>query len=240
MYLLDWSFDSPKENLACDEALLEACEAGELEGEVLRFWESSKYFVVLGYTGKVAQEADVATCKTLDFPILRRSSGGGTVLQGPGCLNYSLILKIEGFEVSGITQTNCYVMRRNARALTKVLNTPVEVRGYSDLAIVNKKFSGNAQRRKQKYLLFHGTLLLDFDLSLIEKVLLLPPKQPEYRAQRSHLDFLMNLNVPADCIENALREEWQANEVLGALPQERMLQLINEKYARDEWNYRFT
>src|SRR5690606_16523685 len=131
---------------------------------------------------------------------------------------------------------NCFVMKRNAAALSRVLGAPVELQGYTDLTLHGKKFSGNAQRRKQKYLLFHGTFLLNFDLPLIERVLRLPPKQPEYRAARSHLDFLTNLSAAADAIKETLCKEWSATEVLRSAPRERMSRLISEKYSRDTWN----
>src|SRR5258708_4722571 len=93
MYFCDLTFPSPEENLACDEALLESAEAGP-GFELLRVWEPAAYFVVVGYANKAAAEANLPFCKANDIPVLRRCTGGGTVLQGPGCINYSLILRI--------------------------------------------------------------------------------------------------------------------------------------------------
>jgi lipoate-protein ligase A len=242
MLLFDHSFETPEENLAADEALLEECEAGAIVGEVLRFWKSPEYFVVLGYTGKVWDEVCIETCSRKRIALLRRTSGGGTVLQGPGCLNYSLVLKINSSSLAGITETNRFVMERNARALSRLLGEEVTRQGHTDLTLDDLKFSGNAQRRRQKFLLFHGTFLLDFDLPLLAQVLKPPPKQPDYRAGRSHLDFLTNLEVPADSVKAALLEEWAAREVLSAPPENLracMEKLIEEKYARDEWNRKF-
>ena len=88
---LDLTLATPEDNLACDEALLDWAEAHESPG-LLRFWESDRRFVVLGYANRVADEVDVEACRAEDVPVLRRCSGGGTVLQGPGCVNYALIL----------------------------------------------------------------------------------------------------------------------------------------------------
>lgn len=239
MILLDAAFPTPEENLACDEALLDACEAAEIEGELLRFWESPEYFVVLGYTGKIAEEADEPACRQRHIPILRRCSGGGTVVQGPGCLNYSLILRINNSSVAGITETNRYVMSRNADTLSRVLGVPVERQGHTDLTVGNKKFSGNAQRRRQKYLLFHGTFLIDFDLPLIQRVLRPPPKQPDYREQRPHNEFVMNLDANAHEVKSALTGAWRATEECTALPRQRMKRLIETKYLCEEWNRKF-
>src|SRR5271170_7933280 len=89
----DFTFSTPAENLACDEALLDWCEENQGE-EILRFWQSPETFVVVGYANKIATEVNVVNCEAKDIPILRRCTGGGTVLQGRGCLNYALILQI--------------------------------------------------------------------------------------------------------------------------------------------------
>ena len=48
MKLLELTLPTPAENLALDEALLDAAEAGELPDEVLRLWEPSQPLVVVG------------------------------------------------------------------------------------------------------------------------------------------------------------------------------------------------
>ena len=55
MFLCDLTLPTPEENLACDEALLDLCEAGGA-GELLRFWEPPSYFVVLGYANNLPLE----------------------------------------------------------------------------------------------------------------------------------------------------------------------------------------
>ena len=233
---LDLTLPSPAENLACDEALLDAAEQRGGRA-VLRFWESATHFVVLGYANKVREEVDIEACRAHGVPILRRCSGGGTVLQGPGCLNYSVILKIGGAtELQSITATNRFVMERNRQALASLLGKAVTVEGHTDLAAGGLKFSGNAQRRKRDWLLFHGTFLLNFDLGLIEKLLLPPPRQPEYRQGRSHTKFLTQLNIASDAVKSALRQAWDANRPTTDIPRERIAQLVAEKYSRDEWN----
>src|SRR6185369_10225818 len=112
MKLLDATLPTPAENLACDEALLDLCE--EAGVEVLRFWESRQPFVVVGYGNRIEREVNVEECRRRSIPILRRCTGGGTVVQGPGCLNYSLTLRIpEGGPLTTVTGTNKFVMQRN-------------------------------------------------------------------------------------------------------------------------------
>ena len=234
MKILDLTFSSEADNLSCDEALLDHSESAG-GAEVLRFWEPKKYFVVLGYSN--AWKDEVLQPKT---PVFRRCSGGGTVLQGPGCLNYSLILKIDENGASrNIRATNEYVMQRHRAALEKLAGRPVAVQGHTDLTLDALKFSGNSQRRKRKRLLFHGTFLLDFDLARLDRVLTVPQKQPAYRQNRAHSSFVTNLRLPAARVKKALAELWGAKEALNAVPRDGIRALSKERYSQDEWNLKF-
>jgi lipoate-protein ligase A len=116
---------------------------------------------------------------------------------------------------------------------------PVTVEGFTDLAVNGLKFSGNAQRRKRRLLLFHGTFLLDFDLSLVEKLLRPPSRQPPYRENRPHADFLTRLDCPASAIKAALQKVWNASEPLEVVPTAAINQLAQAKYETDEWNFKW-
>jgi lipoate-protein ligase A len=234
---LDLTLRDPAANLACDEALLDACEDG-LAPEVLRFWEPKDYFVVVGYANRVSLEVNLEACARENIGVYRRCTGGGTVLQGPDCLNYSLILRMDGDNpVQTITAANRYVMERHRQALAGALDLPVCVRGITDLAVGDRKFSGNAQRRKRKALIFHGTFLLGMDIAKVPVFLTMPSRQPDYRQGRNHQQFMMNLEAPATAIKAALREMWLAKEVLATVPD--FTALLDEKYSAQQWNLKY-
>lgn len=235
MRWLDVTFAAPAENLACDEILLNIVEEDPRE-ELLRFWESPQHFVVLGSSNKVRDEVDVDACRADGIPILRRHSGGGAVLQGPGCLNFSLVLAIDpDGPTRNITETTRFVMQRHADALANVLGRSVHVQGSSDLTIGDRKCSGNAQRRRLNALLFHGTFLLQFDLALMEKYLRRPPRQPAYRQQRTHSDFVCNIGVDTARIKQALIAVWHAVEHTEGLPTAAIEDLARTKHSSAGW-----
>lgn len=239
MKYLEQTWPTPEQNLACDEALLLACEEGG-DDEVVRFWEPRERFVVLGYSGRTNSEVFLSRCRERGVPVLRRLSGGGAVLQGPGCLNYALVLKISARpNLRDVGATNAFVMKRLKQALAPVVESPIAVRGFTDLALGARKFSGNAQYRKRRCLLFHGTFLLHFDISFIEKLLPVPAKQPAYRRNRAHENFLTNLELPSHKIKEALKRSWSAGEEFKNIPLETIDRLARERYSRDEWNFRF-
>jgi len=235
--LCDLTFLSPAENLAADEVLLDYCESTQSD-EILRFWEPSTYFVVAGYANRLASEVNLDFCHRKHIPVFRRCTGGGTVLQGSGVLNYSLILKLTK-ETDGIAGTNEFVLKRHAEALGRLLRQPVQREGQTDLAINGLKFSGNAQRRHRRSLLFHGSFLIGLDLSLMEKTLLLPTRQPSYRANREHSKFLMNLGLPLAALKMELCRVWNATDLLSNLPRQEIASLAQKKYSSDEWNLKF-
>ena len=232
MKILDRSYFSPALDLACDEALLDAAEASE-GGEVLRFWRPKNYFAVLGYSNAWKEEIKSR------LPVYRRCSGGGAVLQGPGLLNYSLVLKIKPGVSDGIRSSNDFVMRKNRRALEKVLKKKVRVQGHTDLTLGDLKFSGNSQRRKRKHYLFHGTFLLDFDLARMERDLHIPAKQPGYRQNRPHVSFVTNIGIPEKRLKNALAEIWEAKTVLKKVPEKEIRELAKTRYSREDWNLKY-
>jgi len=240
MEYIDLTLSTPAENLALDEALLDLCDLGEI-GDVLRFWESSQPFVVLGYGNHTDKEVNVDACASAEIPILRRCTGGGTVLQGPGCLNYALVFRIdEHSEVENVSGTNRYIMSKHC-ALLRDLGFAVEVSGHTDLVLLGEsslKFSGNSQRRKRAAVLFHGTFLYNFDLHLIEQVLKLPSLQPGYRRNRSHLEFVRNIPLAAGALISAIQKSWDAFAKFGKVAPAVVLadELARTKYNLSSWN----
>lgn len=237
MKFLDYTAPDPAANLALDEALL---EHGEATGdESLRLWESPVPFVVLGAGSVATREVQVENCARLKVEVLRRCSGGGTVVQGPGCLNYNLVLDMETRDGMGtIDSTNRYVLSYVLDAVRNCGANDANLCGISDLASGGVKFSGNAQRRRKRFVLFHGTILYGFDLGLIATLLQEPEKQPDYRAKRPHSAFVQNLACDVEELKGALRRAWEANEDMPHPPVGRALELVQEKYSQHDWNWR--
>ena len=239
MLQLQLTLDSLAENVALDEALLDAAENDELSAGVLRLWESPSYGVVLGRSSDAAVEVDLAACRRDQVPVLRRSSGGGTIVAGPGCLMYALVLSLQEYpQLHAIDATHRFVLER----IVQMLSVHVEglsAAGTSDLAFnligtkLLLKFSGNAMRRKRCHTLYHGTLLYDFDLDRVSRWLATPTRVPDYRRDRHHQDFVANLPLQREVITTSLLDGWSAHEALSTWPQTRTTELVQTKYQDD-------
>ena len=239
MKFLIFQSDQPTDYLALEEALLLKVEEDPSVGDILLLWEAKLPFIVLGRSNSAEENAQTLVCEEDSIPILRRISGGGTVFQAPGCLNYSLILRTSTDEsLANVTSTNTYVMNRTKEILTPLAPDTISVQGHTDLTLGNVKFSGNAQARKKETVLFHGTVLYDFDIAQLEKYLKLPKDKPDYRGERSHKDFVSNFPASRLKIQNALIQGWGVNDAFEDIPVDLMDELIIDKYSDDGWNFK--
>ncbi|MEK9141613.1 MAG: lipoate--protein ligase family protein [Nitrospirota bacterium] len=219
--LLDLTLPSPVENLALDEALLDDLEEHDSD-PILRFWESDRHFVVLGRASILTDDVDVASCRQDNVPVLRRASGGGTILQGPGCLSYALVFPISLHpDLRDIRSTNRFILQRIAKVLHR-WQPAIAFQGISDLANESLKISGNAQQRKRKALLFHGTILYGMQASSIARYLKHPKRKPDYRGDRHHGAFLSTIDASPHEMKQAIADAWHAHVRLETWSQTRM------------------
>jgi lipoate-protein ligase A len=233
MDFLDATLPTLPENLALDEALLLEAEANR-GGEVLRLWEWRRPAVVLGAGGRIADDVNLAACDRDAVPIARRASGGGTVLLGPGCLLYTVVLRYDrAAELRDIRKSYPWILSRIVETLPGVT-----IAGPSDLAFQGRKVGGSAQQRKREYLLHHGTLLYGFDLSLIGRYLHEPPRQPDYRGRRSHDEFVTNLPIGRATLTDGLQKAWSAKSPARPPPSEILGRLVADKFGQSAWVHR--
>ena len=236
MHFLDLTLPTPAENLALDEALLDEAEASGGPQETLRVWEPAAPLVVVGRSSRVADEVRVDVCRADGVPVLRRASGGAAIVSGPGCLMYAVVLSHRLHPMlRSVDQAHRYVLDRLTAALRAHAPT-ARCRGVSDLALGDLKCSGNSLRAKRDHLVYHGTLLYNFSLPLVERYLAMPPRTPDYRQGRSHGSFIANLPLAREILCRSLVEAFAATEPRAAWPQERTALLVRERYGRAEWN----
>ena len=191
------------DNLAIESAWFQSLEDGA-EAEALHIWESPVPVVVLGRSNSAAKEVLQEACVAEGVAILRRDSGGGVVLLGPGCICYSLLLSLDRHPaLRDVPLSYRLILGRLADALAV---PGLAIRGLTDLAMGERKVSGNAQRRGSRALLHHGTLLYAFQPTTVQKYLAEPSRQPDYRTGRRHADFLGNLPLSAGDIRDRLHK----------------------------------
>lgn len=231
------------ENLALDEAML--IEADEGRGPPLvRFWEPADYAVVLGASRRRCAEIHLDACRADGVPIFRRSSGGGTVLIGPGTLNVTVILpETAGPGLSAVDAAQRHVLDRVADMI-RSLGPPVDVFAHGDLVLGGRKCAGSAQRRLRGWFLVHFSILYGFAIDRIDRYLTIPLRQPAYRRDRPHMEFLCNLDLSRQDLVAALRPGPDpcpsldaGADLLGSMAL--LPSLLTERFANPEWIERF-
>ncbi len=136
--------------------------------------------IVLGLSNK--KEEMVHLDKTADIPIIQRFSGGGTVIVDETTL-FITFIKQEASHPDAIL----HQVFSHFSAVLPDLQLQAQ-----DFTLNNKKVAGSAQYiRKQRWL--HHTSFLTHVNPAHMAYLRHPPKEPAYRAGRSHLDFLTPL-----------------------------------------------
>lgn len=145
--------------------------------------------IVMGISGKPEKLIHLKKMEIHPIPLVKRFSGGGTVVVDYNTIFITLICN------EACTSVPCspdQVMRWNGQLYHDFLSPHGFKMEENDYTISNKKFGGNAQYLTKKRWLQHSTLLWDYFSEHMD-YLLIPDKSPNYRNQRPHDEFLCRL-----------------------------------------------
>lgn len=188
-----------------DELLLERCRrSGRPEVELYR---PEGCVVVLGRGSRVELELNAETCRSDGARLRRRVGGGCAVVLDPGNLVVAVALPLTGMggvrtAFDGLT---AWVIAGLARAGIE----DVEKSGSSDLSMDGRKVGGSCVYRAKGILFYSTTLLISPQTEMAERWLAHPPREPDYRAGRSHAEFMGSMDPGGDA-ETWLRRLRQA------------------------------
>ena len=238
MKFLQSNIQQARDHLALDESMLMAAEQLHA-GESLRVWEFSEQVVVAGRSSRVEEEIDTEFCQQSGIEILRRCSGGASVVGGPGCLMYSVVLSlVKHPSLRKIDHAHQFVMSRVLKSLQEQI-PQVELQGICDVVWNDRKCSGNSLRVHRNHLLYHGTLLYGFNLDFLHRCLKFAPRQPEYRRGRDHSDFVTNIPVDPKDFNESIRRQFDAEEKADKrIYEEIMATIRSDRYEDEAWHYR--
>ena len=150
---------------------------------------------------------------------------------------YAVVLSYEARpELRDISRAHAFVLDQLATAISDC-GIEAARAGTSDLVLAGRKFSGNSLRAKRSHFLYHGTLLYNFDVSLIASCLLTPPRQPDYREARDHLDFVINAPLTRQQLTEALDVAWPTTSELFDIPMARVKDLVDSRFSQNIWNF---
>ncbi|MDR2936381.1 MAG: lipoate--protein ligase family protein [Rikenellaceae bacterium] len=153
------SSTSPLFNLAAEQTLLT-----ERKGEILFFYINAPS-VILGRNQQPEAEADLAFCRDNDIAVLKRLSGGGAVYHDPGNLNYAFFRDRGAMSILDEPP-----LQQMVDAL-RSLGIDARAGERKEIFVGGRKVSGTAAHVTKTRELFHGTLLVESDLGMLQRAL---------------------------------------------------------------------
>ncbi len=158
---------------------------------------NAKRAIVMGISGKEQELIDIEKVKADAIPVIRRFSGGGTVITDPSTLFSSFIFNHSLLNIPLFPEK---ILQWTASFYKQALDIEDFCLKEHDYALKNLKCAGNAQYLRKERFVHHTTFLWDFAKENMS-YLLQPKKMPTYRDNRSHLDFLCTLKPWIGSIE---------------------------------------
>ncbi|MGQ4834305.1 MAG: lipoate--protein ligase family protein [Candidatus Asgardarchaeia archaeon] len=146
--------------LALDEAITRIHLVEDTD-DTLRFWITNPS-VIVGYFQKIEDTVNVAYCKHHMINIARRVSSGGAVYCDEGVLLFSIIINTKKWPTT--TRYPRFSYRFLSKPIVKALRrVKLNAKFFQPniITVNNKKISGLAEFYLYDILLFHGTILID-------------------------------------------------------------------------------
>lgn len=150
--------------------------------------EGSPPAIVMGISGKTNELIDIPKAKASNIPIIKRFSGGGTVIVDEDTLFITFICQKTSHPFPAYPEP---ILKWSASLYAQAF--PFISLKENDYVIEDKKCGGNAQYIKKDRWLHHTSFLWSFKPAHME-LLLHPKKTPSYRKERPHTDFLTQLS----------------------------------------------
>ncbi|MBN1887266.1 MAG: lipoate--protein ligase family protein [Thermoflexales bacterium] len=261
--LLNTAQDCGAANMAVDEAILRAVQAGTVP-PTLRLYGWTPACLSLGHA-QPAAEVDWEACRRLGVDVVRRSSGGRAILHVDE-LTYSLAAPDSEPRVAGDIVSSYRKISAGLLAGLRLLNVPgleskpqassthralpaspvcFQAPSHYEITVGGKKLAGSAQMRKRAVLLQHGAIPLCGDIARICRLLLPRPEEAALRARATTVEATLgrapSFDEAAAALVIGFSHALNVELVAGQLTLQEQLwaaELRRDKYGCDEWTKR--
>ncbi|MEJ5266336.1 MAG: hypothetical protein WHW07_00835 [Bacteroidales bacterium] len=153
-------------------------------------WIPDKIYIVLGQRDLLETAVKVYNISE-DIEILKRPSGGHAVVLTPKTIIVSMRITNDSFK--NIKKVFIYCNEIIIEALQNQGVNDLSIKGISDICIGDYKIAGSSMYNGREYIVFHAVINVSENPDFIEELLKHPETEPEYRAKRSHKDFVSPL-----------------------------------------------
>jgi lipoate-protein ligase A len=207
--------------------------------------------VLIGFNQDVYEEVNVDLAKELGFRVNRRPSGGGTILMYEDTPGWELWIPKDYVASLDISSMYEYLIRIPIKAFHNLGVTKATFRPKNDIEVNGRKISGTGIYTEYDGVLFCGTVLLDFNVELMLKLLKLPIEKLSDKVVKSfeerlttvkrELGFKPSIDDVVVAFKKAVKDVLNVDLVDGDLNEWELMELegVIRKYRSVEWVYGF-
>lgn len=241
--------NSAYKNMAIDWAVLKA-NSEEKVPPTVRFYTWKPSAISIGYFQSLEEEVDLKMCKKYGVDYVRRITGGGAVYH-ENELTYSIVIPEKHPHISkNIMESYGRICGAIIKGL-KHLDIDSSYAPINDIMVNGKKISGNAQTRKSKTVLQHGTILMDVDVDKMFSLLKVPNEKirdkliSDVKQRVTSIKHVLNKNISfqdvAKEMKKGFEEEFDIDLIEGNLTEEEISdtkKFEKEYFSSRDWNHK--
>jgi len=231
----------PYYNLAAEEYLLKTAVT-----DTFMIWRNEPA-VIVGKHQNALKEINLSFVEEYKLPVIRRITGGGTVYHDPGNLNFSFIFTQRKENLVDFKEFTKPVI-----SFLQSLGLNAAFEGKNNITVDGLKVSGNSAHLFKNKVLYHGTLLFDASLEMLEQAIAGQENLFHDKAVRSVRARVVNISDKLDekisCFEfsNHFKDfifnyfDHVFEEKIKEEEDRAIRGLAEEKYRSHQWNFGYS
>ncbi len=160
-------------------------------GNGMLVWQPEGTVIVLGQSNTPERSLITENVETDSIPVTKRPTGGEAVVLTP-----RMAVITVAREFREMTSSKDFFKVINGMMLDVLSDLGVKnygTKGISDITIGNRKILGSSMHRRENRLVYHGVLNISEDPDIFERYLKHPGREPDYRLNRRHSEFVTSL-----------------------------------------------
>ncbi|MCK4996195.1 MAG: lipoate--protein ligase family protein [Thermoplasmatales archaeon] len=247
--LLQTGYNTAAYNMGTDRAVLVANSEGKVPPTV-RFFAWKPPAISIGYFQSLEEEVDLYACGIHGVDYVRRITGGGAVFHDDE-LTYSIIIPESHSQIpKNIMESYGRICGALIKGL-KEIGIESKYVPINDIVAEGRKISGNAQTRKLKTVLQHGTILTDVNVDKMFSLLRVPNEKikdkliADVKQRVTSIKHILGTETSfeevAEAMKTGFEEEFNVELIEGTLTKYEISlakKFEKEFFGTKDWNHR--
>ena len=168
-------------------------------GNGMLVWQPAGTQIVLGQSNTPERSLIIENIEADNIPVTKRPTGGEAVV-----LTRQMAVITVAREFRETITSKDFFKVINGMMLDMLSDLGIKnygMKGISDITIDNRKILGSSMHRREKRLVYHAVLNISEDSGIFERYLKHPGREPDYRLNRRHSEFVTSLKSEGYNIE---------------------------------------